>query len=141
MKANKITFGTLLLGAFLTVSVVTPAQLFAANEKPVVKSEKEKKQSADVKVTYLGTKDDYLYFDIEVSQADLQKATIYIKDGYGVDLYTDAVNAGSYNKKVKIYKDEVSKLQFVLASKNETVKKYFDIDVAYAINVTETAKL
>ncbi len=140
MKANKITLGTLLLSAFFTCSVITPVQLFAANEKPVVKSEKETKQS-DVKVTYLGTKDDFLYFDIEVSQPEARKSTIYIKDGYGTDLYSEAVLNENYSKKIKIYKDEVSQLQFVLASKKETVKKYFDIDVAYAINVTETAKL
>lgn len=113
--------------SFVTVSV--------SAEWPVIKTEK----IVSVEIRYTGSSPDFLNFAVSVHSTGNQKIILRIKDENGYELYRESIGKRDFTKLIKVFRNDHSRLQFVVDAQNSQYKKSFKIqsEILESINVTE----
>jgi hypothetical protein len=137
MKANKSTIIAMLVVGVLSFNTTA---LFAANENPVAS---DSGKPSSVTVSYIGTQDKFIYFQIELNQPSDDRSVFTISDKNGEQLFMESVNKKTHTRKIKVLQNEINNLEFAFATRGGIVKKSYSIDVEQTekIVVKEVAKL
>lgn len=126
---------TLLVLLFSTVSSnYASAQRSAMN---VVEDKPE------LQVKFIGSNGEYLFFEVELAQANQTRSNLRIKNENGNELYSETVFQKNAVRKLKIAKDEAEKIEFAYSTNRGEVKKLVEIKIKTqeAIEVRDITKL
>lgn len=107
----------------------------ASAEWPVIKTEK----TVSVEIRYTGSSPDFLNFSVAVHSTGNQKIILRIRDEYGHELYRESIGKRDFTKFIKVFRNDYSRLQFVVDAQDSQYKKSFKIqsEILEKINVTE----
>jgi hypothetical protein len=129
----KVVRNLLLLVLFSAVFSFVTVSAYA--ELPVTKAEK----SVSVEIKYTGSSPDFLNFSVAVHSTGNQKLVLRIKDENGHELYRENIGKRDFTKFIKVFRNDYSRLQFVVDTQDGQYKKSFKIqsEILESINVTE----
>lgn len=82
-------------------------------------------------VNFLGEKGDKLFFEVIVAQPAESRSVLRIRDEDGTQLYSELVKGTSLLKRIQLPRHSMKKLEFVVDSGKEELKKAFEINIQY----------
>ncbi|MBY0536004.1 MAG: hypothetical protein K2P88_09150 [Chitinophagaceae bacterium] len=115
---------------FSTISVSAKAQEAAAVTTEV---------KPELQVKFLGATGEYLYFEINTTQAEDIRSNLKIRNEAGNELFAETLFKKSATRKIKVAKGDVEKLEVVYNTFRGEVKKVLEVKIKFqeAIEVTD----
>ena len=127
------------LKSFVVATAFSAGSLF--NNDVIAQTVKDQSSSVasnSLMVDFNGTKNEFLVFDVSLSQPDEQKMILRITDEDNHQLYADAIFKKTFSKKFLIPSVDVKKVTFSLFSSKGELKKTFTVD--YELKETYSVK-
>ncbi len=121
--------------AFVLLAVVFSfVTVSASAEVPETQIEKP----VSVEIRYTGSSSDFLDFTVAVRQTGDQKMVLRIKDENGQELYRENIGKRDFTKFIRVFRNDYSRLQFVVDTQDGQYKKSFKIQSEILENVKVT---
>ena len=79
-------------------------------------------------VTNLGDKDEFVFLQIDLQQANAGLSVLRILDANGTGLHSETFNAKSFRRVIKVSPDEFNTIEVVLATAEGITRKRFDLN-------------
>lgn len=107
----------------------------ASAKDPVIKGD----NAFSVEIKFAGSSPDFLNFAVAVRSTGNQKMMLRIKDEDGQELYRENIGTREFTKFVKVFRNDFSRLHFVVDGQDGQYKKTFKIqsEILESIKVTE----
>jgi hypothetical protein len=82
---------------------------------------------AEIEINYLGANNEFLSFEVKIPQSLANKLVLRIIDENGNELFREFINGKSFNKTIKVVRDNYEQLDFVTSTLHNQVKKSYFI--------------
>jgi len=83
--------------------------------------------TAEIEINYLGADNEFLSFEVKIPQSLANKLVFRIIDENGNELFREFINGKSFNKTIKVVRDNYEQLDFVTSTLHNQVKKSYFI--------------
>lgn len=127
MKIVKFLVSVRFLITFAIVSILS-ALAYPVQAQSVMKNTQS---VPTLSVNFLGEKGDKLFFEVIVAQPAESRSVLRIRDEDGTQLYSELVKGTSLLKRIQLPRHSMKKLEFVVDSGKEELKKAFEINIHY----------
>jgi len=82
---------------------------------------------AEIEINYLGANNEFLSFEVKIPQSLANKLVLRIIDENGNELFREFINGKSFNKTIKVVRDNYEQLDFITSTLHNQVKKSYFI--------------
>jgi hypothetical protein len=117
------------------ITVIAAASLFIPSTVVAHPAKLSKKKAvavnasdATVEVTNLGDKDDCVFLQIDLQQANPTLAILRILDANGNGLYSEAVRTKTHRRTIKISPEEYNAIEVIYATNGGTTQKRYELN-------------
>ena len=129
------------VSSFLVVMMIMTPAMLTAKPMPFQKEKANAAASvANLEVINLGDKGDYLYLQIDLSQAGNGLSMLRIYDLIGEGLFSETISSKNYRRIFKVSPEEFPTIQIEYFTPDGTVRKKFNLSTitSKSTNLVET---
>jgi hypothetical protein len=140
MKSQKNFKAVGIIVTLLVLLFSTVSSNYASAQRSAMNVVEDK---PELQVKFIGSNGEYLFFEVELAQANQTRSNLRIKNENGNELYSETVFQKNAVRKLKIAKDEAEKIEFAYSTNRGEVKKLVEIKIKTqeAIEVRDITKL
>ena len=122
---KKITLTAMMIA--LVISMAPATEVAARNHK---KQSAIANTSSAIQMKHVGSDDEYVYLQIDVTQPENQSAVLEITDARGEKLYSERLNQATHTRLVKVDPSELSDIKLKLKTPGGIAEKTYTLNVS-----------